>query len=250
MSLEDQVAMLTVATGDLTSIIEGKVAEWDAAVQSAVETVPRTKLDLYVDAISGDDANSGTSAAQPLASMDAVFGCVPVGGVADIHVLSDITITRNCSTQGRRVRMLGSRFFQANGRKPQVRFRAYAETNSGQSYLSCFVFTKGGSLEFSQCELVLPTGTEVPIDSGPACPITTYAFSDGGVCALILSDCQVTDPDGDNVNGTIFTGSVAAWSIMAFNSTFPAGKLIYGTAAGTDPVAVNRHVFASNVTSA
>ncbi|KFC51713.1 hypothetical protein DK37_02440 [Halomonas sp. SUBG004] len=65
MSLESQVAALVSAASNLTSQVAGKMSQIDQKVNQATQSVPDTirnmaEIQVYVDAIEGDDTHDGT----------------------------------------------------------------------------------------------------------------------------------------------------------------------------------------------
>ena len=66
MSLESQIAALVSAANSLTSQVAGKMSQIDQKVDQATKSVPdtirnMTEIQVYVDAIEGDDTQDGTS---------------------------------------------------------------------------------------------------------------------------------------------------------------------------------------------
>ncbi len=66
MSLEQTIADLVAASNNLTGIINGKVEEIDQKVDQATSSVPQKVSSMsfqtfFIDAVSGDDSNDGTS---------------------------------------------------------------------------------------------------------------------------------------------------------------------------------------------
>ncbi|MBC3335183.1 hypothetical protein HU732_02665 [Pseudomonas proteolytica] len=68
MSMETTITSLVEAANKLTNVVNGKVAEIDAAVLAAVRAIPEMSRLLHVDAVSGSDRALGTVEA-PLKSI-------------------------------------------------------------------------------------------------------------------------------------------------------------------------------------
>lgn len=88
MSLESQIAALVSAANSLTSQVAGKIAEIDAKVDEATEAVPNAVRNImntvvFVNAIQGDDGNSG-STAHPVKTVMEALRRVPTGAAGVI----------------------------------------------------------------------------------------------------------------------------------------------------------------------
>ncbi len=86
MSLETQVAAVVTATNTLTTEVSNKLASIDAAIANMQANIGSVmSLNLFVDAIAGNDANDG-SESSPLQTIAAAALRVPNGG--NLHLLA------------------------------------------------------------------------------------------------------------------------------------------------------------------
>ncbi|HGK6498957.1 TPA: hypothetical protein ACJ5BH_005717 [Pseudomonas aeruginosa] len=91
MSLEAQIAGLVTAANNLTNSVNGKMAAIDQKVQAATGAVPaeinkRMSMTLYVDAIAGNDSNSGESWVLAKKTLPWAVAAVPRGSQVSIYL--------------------------------------------------------------------------------------------------------------------------------------------------------------------
>lgn len=90
MSLEQQIAALVEASNNLTGAVNGKLAEIDNKVDTAIteitETITKNNVvTFYVDAENGNNGNSGSSSSPLRTFNEAVKRC-PTGSTATIYL--------------------------------------------------------------------------------------------------------------------------------------------------------------------
>lgn len=88
MSLEQQIAALVDASNNLTTVVNNKIQEIDHKVDNAVNEITETitannVVTYYVDAVDGNDSNSGSSGS-PLQTLKRALTICPTGSTAKI----------------------------------------------------------------------------------------------------------------------------------------------------------------------
>jgi len=86
MSLETEIAALVTASNNLTGTVNGKIASIDARVNAALQTIIQNRKDIYVNAETGDDANSGLNPNERVKTLRKACALIPEGGVGQIKL--------------------------------------------------------------------------------------------------------------------------------------------------------------------
>ncbi|HDQ4100721.1 TPA: hypothetical protein P8P07_005849 [Pseudomonas aeruginosa] len=114
MSLETQIAALVTAANNLTGAVNGKMNEIDQKVAAATGAVPaqinaRLRMLLYVDPVSGSNANTGASFALAKKTIAGAISEVPSGGFATIYLKEGVAheLTADISVENKTIHIYG-----------------------------------------------------------------------------------------------------------------------------------------------
>lgn len=101
----DQINALIAGVTELKDVFESKRAGIEAALVAAASAYSNFDKIVYVDQITGDDANPGTQNA-PVQSIQRAIDLAPYTALVDIRVRGAYTTTRRYRAMGRRVRIV------------------------------------------------------------------------------------------------------------------------------------------------
>jgi hypothetical protein len=244
MSVELALAALTESMTDLTGRVTNQAAAWDALVAAEIAALENWRsgalgsnvsAQYFIDAIIGDDANSGLSVAAPVKSWERVTSLIQQNIYTYIFVLSDITadFKRAMFTPPSNLRIFGRDSTGVVSTKRKITLTDSAAASStvmnlsppfhfrcldidfelaGTSATAAFLFVGGAStIHLTRC-----TVTKTGVGTG-----ALFEFT-GGASANIFGETVVVDPAA-------------------------AGYVIKGVAAGADPNAA--YNLTSNLTS-
>lgn len=239
MSLESQVAALVSAASNLTSQVAGKMKEIDQKVDEATKSVPKTIRGLsqqtfYIDALTGDDANDGTTSA-PLKTIMGAQGKAVNGGHINLwfkenqtHVVEGFGFAMEAGliTLGK----WGDRLNSAS--HPVLVFRP-TYLSSSNTYFGFFVRLSSGTIITGHCKIQTDFDASLgTLDHGAG----FFGYTNGDVSILLhLSDMSLRNaPILAVYSGYVSRDiSISNSSIEVIENTTGMAKLLYNRSSGT-----------------
>lgn len=156
MSLEAQIAALVTAANNLTSAVNGKMTEIDAAVDAAVKAIPNMSKDYFVDAVSGVDTALGTSAA-PLKTIGEAMSRTATTPYAVIYLMAGQTHEYSGPSNMMPYRLVSNKLTFAKYGSGNDPVFAPKVGNYFSSYSNIHFFVmEGGTVLFKNVKLVMP----------------------------------------------------------------------------------------------
>ncbi|MBP4047218.1 hypothetical protein [Chromobacterium violaceum] len=234
MSLEGKIAELVTAANGLISTFNGKRNEIDKAVSKAISAVPEFFKVWYVDQVNGSDKNDG-SLKSPFSSIERAVDATPLGGAAEISLLSDYEAERRVHISGKWIQICG----YEQRKKYTVKY--YAEKSDGKDrlFLAGFLLTRGGEINLGRLSINLPSSQGEPDEKFNVYPTSlfhTWGWGGSGLLIAKIWDSTVEAPDDFKgwVVGNTGIGVVFSINTVEFSKNL-AGKYIGGVKSGTDP---------------
>ncbi|MCD4502058.1 hypothetical protein [Chromobacterium vaccinii] len=234
MSLEGKIAELVTATNGLISTFNGKKNEIDQAVSKAVMAVPVLFKTWYVDQLSGSDKNDG-SLKSPFASIGRAVEATPLGGAAEINLLSDYVAESRVHISGKWIQVCG----YEQRKKYTVKYYADKADGNEKLFLTGFLLTRGGEVNLGRLNIYLPSAQGEPDSKFNVYPTSlfhTWGWGGSGLLVAKIWDSKVEAPDDFKgwIVGNTAIGVVFSINTVEFSQNL-AGKYIGGVKSGTDP---------------
>jgi hypothetical protein len=249
MSLEQSVAALTARGAELLALPQALANQFTAG-RAALEQIYTSRLAakstvIYLNAIDGIDTNTGSTTAQAVATLHAAVARIPTGGVGEIILKSDVTLTEQINVYGRSIVLRSD----SNVRRRVVFGRSYEPDILALGRQS-IGFRLGGaaSLALVGLTVVVPPldGIFVNVTPNTNAPlITTADVSLGGPQQVTIAYCDIEQPP---TPFAALLGSLSLWNLYWFINTLTGpvqaieGRLLQGftSTSGTAPPAVLR----------
>ena len=232
MSSVEQINNLIGRFTDLKIYFEGARGNIDQRVDAAVAAIGANRTEVYLDAVNGDDNNTGLTENDPVQTWFAVYNRSAVGGRSTVWLMSDFEVTRREPLPQGSVEIIG------HGAKRNLTFAPASSVNP---------FEAPGFDCSNGIDSLLLLNLTVHV---PALTATqkTYMFETKGLMALNIFDSDLVREAGANMY--IFQ-SFQGFALVVSGATYPAemaGKWISSVPAGTDPQTLRRCAY-SNIAS-
>jgi hypothetical protein len=218
MSLEQSISDLTTQAGLLLDLPASMAATANAKITSLTtrydNILASQYVSVYVDAIAGNDANSGTNAL-PLKTIQAALDLTPRGGICfvflktDYHVDSDILISN---------KVLSIR--NAGGPMPSLTFAKFTYQVGALTYRSIrhFEFLGASHLFLLDIKVYFPDTSLMTAYTPDNMTIMRCQLGNAAV-SLVISTCELHIPN--NIMCRFFGGANTLIDLLFFNVTYP-----------------------------
>ena len=249
MSLEDQIAELQTQAGlllDLPQQMQTAALEHiDDIAESYQDHIDRLRITFYVSE-NGDDSASGLDASSPLQTVQRAANLTPVGGIADIRIMSDLFFTADVDANGKVLNLISN-----DSTKYELSFEHYTviSNNTDFSRIRSFGIRNLGAVSLRDLTIVLPDSDNNLANNtygsnSSIFKLSTVNVAEGGICPISIIDCNINRPLNSQVTviGLPTVSGCMALSVRSIVETGEplAGFWINSFAAGTDTSTINR----------
>lgn len=252
MSLTTDIATMVARYEALAAVFDGKKNEINAAVNAAVAALPGMARTYFVDAVNGNDANSGLTEAAALQTINRAFTLAGPGRDIEIKLMSDYVMTSVIGIpRSSNVSIVADGYDITTN--PDLRRKltlsVYANANasvSGDWQMTGFRLQYPGSCFFDMTalEIVMP---DAPAGTATASHyngvLSQNAVHSPAFTAMQMRACNITlseNPAGWMLGLLNARTAALVSSNVTYDTNKMAGRWISGVAAGTVPSSSNR----------
>ncbi|MDJ0827756.1 MAG: hypothetical protein QNJ16_19895 [Rhodobacter sp.] len=225
MSLETDLSNAVSALNDTAEAYNGKIGDINARVDAAVASVPGVMgRNIYINAVTGDDANPGTMAS-PVQSISGAAGLMASGGFYEINLQTDVVLDERVAFRASGVAIVSDVF-------GETRNLYFANQVDGVSTKSpaLALLTHGGALYFEYIAL------HSNVMAGHV--TERIMINATGITDIRMWHCDFVLPAGADL---AFLRKNHGFTLTVVSTTYPAemaGLWMQNVAAGTDPASV------------
>ena len=209
----------TAAVNAATAAMNAMISQLIGIEQSAVS------WSVWLDPVSGADANDGKTPATAVATLSKAVSLTPRGSYVLVNLMRDYSMDSDVSTDGRQVIVRGVLGTGANPTTAQQRIFTHTVAGGAARLLRT---SDGGSWQMRSLDIVLAQST---ISSGPA------ALFAGRLKQIALTNCGIRHVTGTTT--AFLVGSDGTVVLETDNVTALAdalaGRWVEGVSAATNP---------------
>lgn len=199
MSLETQVTALVTAANNLTESVNGKINEIDQKVGVAVAAVPseiarQMSRGLFVDPVSGNDANTGLSWAAAKATIRGAVNSCPSGGVINVWLKNGVThyISGGDVVCTNKVITILAESYNYNDRTTYADIRADVGFMADGTLVGYgFLLGMSGFACFLGCKITTSRLTAAHVGKANNIWMTAFFKTNSGMGNIFMQHCQI-----------------------------------------------------------
>ncbi|AFK70890.1 hypothetical protein A210_06345 [Pseudomonas putida SJTE-1] len=233
MSLETEIAGLTSKATALLDYFTTAKTAIAKAIADAVAAAPAISRTFYVNTLIGDD-NALGNADTPLKTIDRAVAATPDGGVVDVILVEDYTLSSTVSARSRRIMVRGE---TEGSVTRKLILNEYLGAN-GMKRFGGFQLNRAGAIDFADLTVSLPDSAGGLSAAQDTYYAMIYAGGSKAPGFMPVKLYNVAFALRGTFTGKIVGAGIPCVSLSAVNCTIPAaleGCLIQGVAAGKDP---------------
>lgn len=245
MSLEQTISSLQERAGLLLERQEAQEARVEGHIDNIAAAytahINRLSALLYVSS-TGDDAASGLTPDAPLATINKAADITPMGGAAEIRLLSDIHVTEDIAVTGKTLNL-----YSNTSVKHEITFQHDIVTSGANQFSrpKSFEISRAGFVSARGLTIVLPHSNDVfsslIYDNASSLfrPSTNQADR-SALTSIALVGCDVDRPNGSQIYLTAASLGIVVLGVAGVieKSAPMAGQWVRGGAANAAPSSV------------